>query len=429
MADLSDNRWNENDELNTASPPNGYPVSSQPSTLPNTIRNIRGAMKRWWDRSNAQITSTGDGSAYTLTYPISPVGYVTGENYTWIANANNTTTTPTIRINSLDAKSLVQSDGSNFQIGDIKTSMFVSMAYDGTKFRVTNFRSVVDGNKIWHQGNDGAGSGLDADLLDGNDSSYYTNIPARLGYTPVNVNGSADVTISKTYPQIRLKYTNVGQWGMYTNVSGQYILQYTPEGGSASNPLVFGTDGSILSAQFGDLKTAITSATPAGAIMAFARNSAPDGWLKANGAAISRTTYANLFAAISTTFGTGDGSTTFNLPDLRGEFVRGIDEGRGADSGRVFGANQGSANASHNHRVYGNTAGAGNHNHHASVYRSNGNASGGGAFGALTDADSRWDAWTDAAGDHGHWFDVWSEASGTNESRPRNVALLYCIKY
>ena len=64
-------------------------------------------------------------------------------------------------------------------------------------------------------------------------------------------------------------------------------------------------------------------AVPAGAVMAFAMNAAPAGWLAANGAAVSRSTYATLFAAISTTHGVGDGSTTFNLPDLRGIFVRG----------------------------------------------------------------------------------------------------------
>ncbi|NUE80513.1 tail fiber protein [Snodgrassella sp. ESL0304] len=60
-------------------------------------------------------------------------------------------------------------------------------------------------------------------------------------------------------------------------------------------------------------------------------DTAPVGWLKANGAALSRSTYANLFAAIGTRFGEGDGSTTFNLPDLRGLFLRGWDDGRGLD--------------------------------------------------------------------------------------------------
>jgi microcystin-dependent protein len=84
-----------------------------------------------------------------------------------------------------------------------------------------------------------------------------------------------------------------------------------------------------------------TAATvPSGSVMTFAMNTAPSGWLKANGAAVSRTTYAALFSAIGTTFGVGNGSTTFNLPDLRGYFSRNWDDGRGIDSGRSFGSLQ-----------------------------------------------------------------------------------------
>ena len=59
-------------------------------------------------------------------------------------------------------------------------------------------------------------------------------------------------------------------------------------------------------------------ATPAGALMDYAGSTAPSGWLECNGTAVSRTTYARLFTAISTTWGAGDGSTTFNLPNFRG---------------------------------------------------------------------------------------------------------------
>jgi microcystin-dependent protein len=82
------------------------------------------------------------------------------------------------------------------------------------------------------------------------------------------------------------------------------------------------------------------SGLAAGAVSAFAQSTAPTGWLKANGAAISRTTYAALFAAIGTTFGVGDGSTTFNVPDLRGQFIRGWVDNGTVDSGRAFGSTQ-----------------------------------------------------------------------------------------
>lgn len=86
--------------------------------------------------------------------------------------------------------------------------------------------------------------------------------------------------------------------------------------------------------------SALVSTVPSGAVSYFARNTAPTGWLKANGAAVSRTTYSALFSAIGTTFGSGNGSTTFNLPDLRAEFLRGWDDGRNIDTSRAFGSSQ-----------------------------------------------------------------------------------------
>lgn len=83
-----------------------------------------------------------------------------------------------------------------------------------------------------------------------------------------------------------------------------------------------------------------------------AGSSPPTGWLERNGAAISRTTYAALFAKIGTTFGVGDGSTTFNLPDDRANVDRGWDNGRGIDVGRVRGSEQLDAFQGHAHTVW-----------------------------------------------------------------------------
>jgi len=84
----------------------------------------------------------------------------------------------------------------------------------------------------------------------------------------------------------------------------------------------------------------VVEVQPAGMVSMFGNSTAPTGWLECNGAAVSRTTYSDLFANIGTTFGTGDGTTTFNLPELRGEFIRGWDNSRGIDSGRTFGSFQ-----------------------------------------------------------------------------------------
>ena len=87
------------------------------------------------------------------------------------------------------------------------------------------------------------------------------------------------------------------------------------------------TDGS------GNLSFQIVAGVPTGAVFCVAVATIPTGYLECNGAPVSRTTYAALFSFIGTQYGAGNGSSTFNLPDLRGEFVRGFDYGRGVDSG------------------------------------------------------------------------------------------------
>jgi microcystin-dependent protein len=77
---------------------------------------------------------------------------------------------------------------------------------------------------------------------------------------------------------------------------------------------------------------------PTGTIMAYGGATEPSGWLFAYGQAISRTTYADLFAILSTTYGGGDGSTTFNVPDLRGRFPAGRDNMGGTTIGRITSA-------------------------------------------------------------------------------------------
>jgi microcystin-dependent protein len=68
-----------------------------------------------------------------------------------------------------------------------------------------------------------------------------------------------------------------------------------------------------------------------GMVMPYAGTSAPTGWLACNGAAVSRSTYSDLFGVIGETHGQGDNSTTFNVPDYRGRFLRGVDGGAGVD--------------------------------------------------------------------------------------------------
>lgn len=171
--------------------------------------------------------------------------------------------------------------------------------------------------------------------------------------------------------------------------------------------------------------------TPVGVVECFARAAAPGGWLACDGAAVSRTTYADLFAAIGTAFGAGDGSTTFTLPDLRGEFVRGLDSGRGVDAARVLGTAQDWATGAPKAK-----------SQDAKRLKNDG------TLGTAFDAPSRVNtaigfARTGSASDpvintislpslmdkSDHETDLLGVASGDPETRPRNVALLYCIKY
>ncbi len=100
---------------------------------------------------------------------------------------------------------------------------------------------------------------------------------------------------------------------------------------------------------------------PAGSLIDYAGTVEPSGWLLCDGRAVSRTVYASLFSALGTAYGTGDGSTTFNIPDFRGRFARYMDNmgtAQGAasrDTGRVRGVAQTDAMQGHYHSQTNNT--------------------------------------------------------------------------
>lgn len=188
---------------------------------------------------------------------------------------------------------------------------------------------------------------------------------------------------------------------------------------------LLGTDGTPATARaaLGAASSSdLSGAVPTGALMHFAGSAAPTGWIKANGALLSRTTYAALFAAIGTTFGAGNGTTTFALPDLRGEFMRGWDDARGVDAGRVFGSWQVGQNLSHTHSGTADSAGA--HTHATNVAQYGSGSSGGVGAG---DSSNGVGITSGSSGSHTHPLSI--GASGGTEARPRNVALLACIKY
>lgn len=210
---------------------------------------------------------------------------------------------------------------------------------------------------------------------------------------------------------------------------------------------------------------------PTGAIIEFGATTPPAGYLVCDGSPKSRSAYADLFSVIGTTWGVGDGSTTFNVPDLRGVFRRGWDNGRGLDPGRPFATLQAGQNAAHQHSGTtnnggthghtGGTSGAGNHNHTGStsvagdhqhtVPAMNGpilpiapgfpnfvSQPGGTNVSSVAGNHTHslavdyagghvHDVSINAGGDHNHVFST--STVGGNEARPTNTTTLVCIKF
>lgn len=167
---------------------------------------------------------------------------------------------------------------------------------------------------------------------------------------------------------------------------------------------------------------AIAIALPPGVIDHWGGAAAPTGWLECNGAAISRVTYSGLYSNIGTSWGVGNGTTTFNLPDLRGKFWRGWDHSRGIDTGRTQFSNQDQATLVPNHKhpngmaddiqtlfVYGSTTQ---------------DMPGAATYTVRQDNDvlaRTYQGWSGAA--------TATDATPATETRPVNVAGMFIIKF
>ncbi len=206
---------------------------------------------------------------------------------------------------------------------------------------------------------------------------------------------------------------------------------------------------------------AVEMSVPAGTVVAYTgdipQDGVPDGWLLCDGSAVSRTTFPRLFAAIKVSHGIGDGTTTFNLPDYQGRFLRGVDDGAGRDPDAStredgpFGGNSGDEVGSVQHddflahahtssgpsagnravNLSGTTSDNGLHTHAMQMFDPNS-----GTYMSLVKATSEWNVGIPApgilgAGNHHHsWstsFTIY--ANGGNETRPENVYVYYLIKY
>ena len=187
------------------------------------------------------------------------------------------------------------------------------------------------------------------------------------------------------------------------------------------------TDGS------GNLSFQVVAGVPSGAVFCIAVASVPSGYLECNGQSVSRTTFAALFAVIGTQYGSSSGST-FKVPDLRGEFIRGFDNGRGVDSGRSVASSQGHQHPQHDHAVSASSSSSVSdpgHAHSMSVGFFNSVNSGGALSFKDAGNSNRINNNTTGISVSTSTNISQSQRGGTSnssETRPRNIAMMYVIK-
>lgn len=244
--------------------------------------------------------------------------------------------------------------------------------------------------------------------------------------TPKNVYSDAGLTtphahpvVADSYGRLPVIYFGSGQYKVVLTTSADVAI-YTADNidpsissGLSSLPIAQGgtgaTSAAVALANLGgatasdvtDLAAEVASVAASsvivGEVRQFGFTSVPSLWLECNGAAISRTTYSALFAAIGTSYGVGDGTTTFNIPETRGEFIRGFDNARGVDTSRVFGAHQSEMVGPHTHTVPSFTSGF--------------DAASGKVLTGLNTAGT----------------DPTTAVNSGTENRPRNTTFMFCI--
>ena len=289
-------------------------------------------------------------------------------------------------------------------------------------------------------GDDGSGAGSPAYSFDNDtDTGMFRNTANSIQFA---TGGTARLTINDT----GLNVIN-GLPIRFQDASGSpFVSLKSPSSLSGNVALTLPssiTNGGFLQTDgSGNLSFQIVAGVPSGSVFCMAVATVPSGYLECNGNAVSRTTYAALFAIIGTAYGTGNGSSTFNLPDLRGEFVRGFDNGRNADSGRSIASSQGASNASHNHSISASgTTSTKSLTGSVNVISESFAGFGGSATGVFTKKggfnaggtpggpDSNNCGGFDMDASHNHTVTV-SGTTGSQgaEARPRNIAMMYIIK-
>lgn len=266
----------------------------------------------------------------------------------------------------------------------------------------------------------------------GDDPNFATTMTNLLAAKAPLASPALNGTPTGPTPATGTNSTQLATTAFVKNQNYQASLGFTPvqQGGGIgqlTNKTYLGWSGSGLKVTVDttDLGVISFENNRVGEVTHFAMSTPPPGYLKRNGAAVSRTTYSALFAKIGTLYGAGDGSTTFNVPDSRADFDRGWDDGRNVDTGRVFGSAQASQNLAHSHA--GTALTAGSHSHTTTVKLDRGPGDSGNAIFGDENFYGETALNTNAAGSHSHTIAI--SASGGTEARPVNTAFLACIKY
>jgi phage-related tail fiber protein len=212
----------------------------------------------------------------------------------------------------------------------------------------------------------------------GDDPNFSATITAALGFR-LRIDAAQGLTSGQqAQGRSNLGLATVSASGAYSDLSGLPGLGTASalNVGTAANQVVQLDGTGKLPAVDGSRLTNVAVALPVGMCVHFPGNAAPTGFLPRNGALVSRTTFAALWAYAQASgnlaasdaawsannwgqFSPGDGSTTFRLPDDRGEFIRGWDNGRGVDTGRTIGSWQADAFQGHVHNTFGLANGSG----------------------------------------------------------------------
>jgi len=279
-------------------------------------------------------------------------------------------------------------------------------------------------------GDDGSGVGAPSYSFDGDtDTGMFRSGANTIGFTTAGTHRVSIVNtgiVTENGSDIRLE-----------DVGASHTIALKPPAltsnisltlpSSITNGGFLQTDGS------GNLSFQIVAGVPSGAVFCIAVASVPSGYLECNGQSVSRTTFAALFAVIGTQYGANN-SSTFKVPDLRGEFIRGFDNGRGVDSGRSVASSQSHQHPQHNHAVSASSSSSvtdPGHKHNLN-FNMGSIISSGGAFG-LKDSGNADRMFTATTGISVSTSTSISQSnrggtSNSSETRPRNIAMMYVIK-